>query len=337
MIDLKLFDRAKQLIESSQKIILTTHRKPDGDACGSVAALAQALGRCGKEVSVLLLSELPEWYEFVFSTRPSELDKDIRIADIESNRPDLVIICDTNSHSQLPIIGKWLEPNDVSVLVFDHHATSDGLGDVELVDSIASATAVIVYEFLRYARWEIDALSAQALFVGIAMDTGWYSFSNTDSRSMRICADLIETGAVPTQIYKNLNKNFSLERFRLMVVMLQRVELHFDGRLATQYLLNDDFKKTGAKYSDTEDFVNLCQRINSVEAAVLFVELPDGSIRCSLRSSGKLDVRAVAQKHEGGGHTMAAGVQLDGPFANARNVLLKEIGDAFAAIDTGSQ
>jgi phosphoesterase RecJ-like protein len=101
--------------------------------------------------------------------------------------------------------------------------------------------------------------------------------------------------------------------------------LHEEGRIATQYILRRDFDETGASGPDTENLIDECQRIGTVEAAVLLVELSDGRFRCSLRSKGKINVRAIAQKYGGGGHTLAAGVTLDGPLSAAKDLVMKEI------------
>ncbi|GAI10436.1 unnamed protein product, partial [marine sediment metagenome] len=189
----------------------------------------------------------------------------------------------------------------------------------------AAATALIVLDFLKYATWPITEKIAQALFVAVATDTGWFQFSNTDARTFRSCADLIDAGANPAQIYHDLYQNFSPARFKLMAVMLNTLELHCDGRYATQHLSQQDFEQAGATHSGTENLIDECRRIGTVEAAALFVELKDGRIRCSLRSRGAVDVRKIAQKFGGGGHKMAAGTYLPGPLENAKELIKTEV------------
>jgi phosphoesterase RecJ-like protein len=148
---------------------------------------------------------------------------------------------------------------------------------------------------------------------------------------------LIEAGVKPTKIYHDLYQNFSPQRFKLITAMLNTLELHFDGRYATQHLTQADFKLTGAKFGDTENLIDECRRISSVEAAALFVELADGQIKVSLRSTGSplgdtlrcIDVRKIAEKFGGGGHKMAAGVHLPGPIENAKKLILAEMAEQF--------
>jgi len=328
MISDKDFQKAIELINKSSNVLITTHTRPDGDACGCVAAMSDALVALGKKTKKLMLSPMPNWYEFLFAEKVPVLGEDIQPQDLIEGRLgefDLLIIVDANSSSQLPKLDQYIAQTDIPVLIIDHHTTADGLGDVELVDSGAAATALIVNDLFRYAFWSITEKTAEALFVAVATDTGWFQFRNTDSRVYRTCAELIDAGAKPIEIHETLYQNFPHQRFKLMTTMLNTLELHLDGRYASQHILQQDFEQTGTTYSDTENLINECQKINTVEVAALFVELKDGQIRCSLRSKGNIDVSEIAAKFGGGGHKMAAGTYLPGPIENARQLILNEI------------
>jgi len=332
MINDDNFEKAVELIGKSDDILITTHVRPDGDACGVVVAIRDAMAALGKKAKVLLLSKVPKWYEFLFAEKPSILGKDVTLEELMKGRlgkADLIVIVDTNSYSQLPGFAKFLKQNEKPVLVIDHHVTTDGLSDVELIDTSAAATSLIVLDLFEYAGWRKNAKIAEALFVAIATDTGWFQFGNTDSRVFRGCAELIEAGANPERIYHDLYQNYSAERFRLMAKMLNTLELHFDGRFATQYLRLQDFEQAGAAFNDTENLIDECRRIHSVESAALFVELEDGRVKCSLRSRGAIDVRKIAQKFGGGGHTNAAGIHLPGPLEEAIELIKGEVEKEF--------
>jgi phosphoesterase RecJ-like protein len=211
------------------------------------------------------------------------------------------------------------------VLVIDHHVTSDKLGRVEITDSTAGAAGLVLYDFIKYARWPITRMAAEALFVAIATDTGWFQLSNTDSRVYCSCAELVDLGVQPTELYKRLYQSFSPERFKLMVRMLDTLALDLDGRYASQHVFLKDFAETGAAFEDTENLVNECQRIASVRVAALFVEQKDGRVRCSLRSRGEVDVSELAAKFGGGGHKNASGTYLPGPMDDAKRRILDEV------------
>ncbi len=328
MINTDDFQKAVELINKSGNILITSHTKPDGDACGCVTAMCDVLGALGKNVTPLLLSPPPQWYEFLFAEKAAVLGEDVRLDELTAGRFgqfDLIVIVDTNSYSQLPKFDEYLKQADTPVLVLDHHQTSDSLGDVDLVDSNAAATGLIVFELLKYAGWPVTEKIAESLFVTMATDTGWFQFSNTDSRVYRACAELVDAGIKPTQIYDHLYLNFSYSRFKLMAGMLDKIELHLDGRYAAMQITKQDIERTGAVYGDTENLINECHRIGTVEASALFIELEDDRIRCSLRSKGHLDVSKIAAKFGGGGHTMAAGTFLPGPLENAKQIILAEM------------
>jgi len=328
MINDSDFKKALELLRQSNTCLITTHTRPDGDACGCCIALAETLAEQGKKPTILLLSELGEWYRFLFKTKPLILGDDLTADQLKSGSLgsfDLIIVVDTNSKSQLPNFDELLKNTDIPVLVIDHHQTSDGLGDIELIDTTASATSLIVLDLFKFASWPITPSIARALFTGIATDTGWFHFTNTDSRTFRSCAELIDAGADPSEIYHSVYQNYSVARFNLMLAVLNSLELHLAGRYASQHITQSDFERTGARYQDTENLIDECRRISSVEVAALFVESKDGRIRCSLRSRGPVDVCKIAQSLGGGGHTAAAGVFLPGPLENAKKTILNAV------------
>jgi phosphoesterase RecJ-like protein len=325
MIANEQFQKAADLINASSNVLITAHTRPDGDACGSIRALCDMLTALGKKANPILLSPLSDWYEFLFPVKVPVLGNDVtneQLASGEFGTFDLVIIVDTNSYVQLPEFDNWLKQNSVPVLVIDHHVTGDGLGDIELVDSTAAAAGEIVYELLKFASWPITTEMAEALFVAFATDTGWFKFSNTDSRMFRYAAELVDRGAQPASIYRRLYQNVSPARIKLMTRMLESLVLYHDDQVAVQVIMRKDFDETGATGRDTENLIDECQRIGSVDVAVLLVELADGGFRGSLRSKGKVDVRQIAQRYGGGGHTMASGVNLPGPVETAKEMIL---------------
>ncbi|MBW8042399.1 MAG: bifunctional oligoribonuclease/PAP phosphatase NrnA [Planctomycetes bacterium] len=337
MVSSEDFQKAVELIDKSETILITAHIRLDGDASGCMAAMDDVFTALGKKVKLLLLSPIPEWYRFLFTELPPILGDDVSLEQLQQGQfadPDLVIIVDTNSYSQLPEFEKYLKQADKPVLIIDHHATADGLGDVELTEKDAAAAGLIVYDFIKYAKWPITEKIAEALFVAAATDTGWFQFNNTDSRVFNSCAELINAGANPAQIYYNLYQNYSHQRFKLKAAMFNTLELHLDGRFATQHILLSDFAQSGAEHKDTENLIDECRRIRTVEAAALFVESEDGRFRCSLRSRGAVNVGKIAQKFGGGGHKMAAGLFLSHPLEKAKQLILTEITQQFEKSDS---
>jgi phosphoesterase RecJ-like protein len=332
-VSCEVYQQAMALIENAKDILVTTHTRPDGDACGCVVAATEVLRALGKTVRPLLLSPMPDWYGFLFEEKVPVLGIDVQVADLTAGRfgpIDLVIIVDTNSYSQLLGIEEHLKHNAGPVLVIDHHVAADEVGQVQVADQSAAAAGLVLLDFIQYARWPISKKAAEALFVAIATDTGWFHLRNTDSRTLGRCADLIDAGADPGALYQKLYESCSHARFKLMVAMLNTVELHLEGRYASQCLRRADFERTGAAYRDTENLINECQRIGSVAVAALFVELRDGRIRCSLRSrpvggGSAVNVNEIARQFGGGGHQMASGTYLPAPLEHAMQVIHDEV------------
>lgn len=229
------FQKAIQLINNSKNVLVVPHIRPDGDACGSAVAMYQLCKQLDKNSEILLLSELPNWYRFLFEKEPIFFGKDFTIEKLQEF--DLIVLVDVNAASQLPGFAEFLKKKTSPVLVIDHHASADGLGDVEIVDTTAAAAGLIIFDLIKSAGWSLNKKIAEPLFVAISTDTGWFRFSNIDSRVHRSCAELLDTGISSADIYHTLYQSFTLQRFKLMTAMLNTLELHFEGRLATQYLL----------------------------------------------------------------------------------------------------
>lgn len=323
-----VYKEALDLINKSERILLTTHNKPDGDAIGSLSVMDDVLVSLGKNVKPLILSPMPEWYRNLFPEKVPVLGEDIKIDEIMAGRFgefDLIIVVDTNSPGQLSDFAKYIKQTDTPILVLDHHRTSDGLGALEIVDTEAAAAGLVIFDFIKYAGWEITKKMAESFFIAISTDTGWFKFNNTDSRVFEACSELIGLGVKPSEINNKLYETCSYGRFKLKIAMLNTLELHHEGRYAAMQLLKKDFEQTGGIYAETENLINEPREIKTVDVTALFIELGDGRIRCSLRSKGAFDVGKIAAKFGGGGHKMAAGTFVPGPIENAKELIYNEI------------
>ena len=86
MLDVNNLRKAVELIEKSSRVLVTSHTRPDGDACGSIVAICEALSRIGKKVKPLLLSEAGNWYDFLFSTKIPVLGRDVTVDDLKNEK-----------------------------------------------------------------------------------------------------------------------------------------------------------------------------------------------------------------------------------------------------------
>jgi phosphoesterase RecJ-like protein len=305
---------------SSRRVLLLTHVRPDGDALGSVASTKLALEQRGVAAESLLLSKLPSKYAFVFERAGmTHTDATEGLPAIEWFRGfDAVLVLDTGTWSQLPGLDRVLPELTVPVMVIDHHRTQEPWGVARWVDTTASAAGEMVMDLVRALGATTDRRIAQALFVAIATDTGWFQFSNTTPRTMRAAAELMEAGVDTDELYQLIYQNERAPRLMLQARAMQTLKLHAEGRLATIAIRAADFKELGADVPDTENLVNIPLQVRSVELSAIFTETPTpGPIRVSLRSKGRVDVAKFAEQFGGGGHARASGLKLDGTLDEA--------------------
>ncbi len=319
------FEIIKDRLQQASSILGITHARPDGDGLGSMIALTLAARAVGKKAQMLLHDESPVRYSFLLeNVQPSVgAENFTKLA----QDADVIVVFDTSAAGQLDEFSEPLSKYREKVIVIDHHVTSDGLCDVQLVDSSAAATGVLIYELLEALDWPIDFDAANALATAITTDTGWLRFSNTDSRALGVMGKLFDAGVEPDVLYKKIYQSDRPQRMNLLIKTLESLELHCNDRLAVMTISKADFDATGAKPDETENFINEALRLESVEAAVLLVE-NHSAIRVSLRSRGAVDVAMLAQGFGGGGHSRAAGLRADQDMDSLKDELIKEFSKA---------
>ena len=321
---LAAFDRAS-------RVLLTTHVRPDGDALGSVAALAIALRAKGKVADILLLSKLPSKYRFVLE-EPGLGHTDLAVGpapDFASY--DTLVVADTGTFSQLPGLEKVIPEFERrggrggAVLVVDHHRTQEGWGRVRVVDTAAASATELIGRLLKLWNVPLTAELAEVLYVGIVSDTGWFAFSNTTSTTLRLTADLMDAGANPDRLYQRLFQSEREPRLRLQSRAQSSLQLLAGGRLAVITVRAADFTETGAAVPDTENLINFPLQLAAVEMSLLVTETPppdNATIKVSCRSKGKVDVARFAEQFGGGGHARASGLKLPAPLEVATATLI---------------
>ena len=312
-------------LSSTRRVLVTTHVKPDGDALGSVAAMVLAMKQRGIEPAILLFSRVPAKYGFIFS------DGNVPIFEAEKNWPaelsldnyDALLVLDTGTWSQLPGLRERIENWPKPKLIVDHHRTQEGWATARWVDTEAAAAGEMVADLVERWGLKLAGQIAEAVFLAIATDTGWFQFSNTRPRTLRLAARLLEAGVDSQRLYQVAYQNERPARLALQARLLESLELHADNRLAVMTLSKDDFQKTGADSSDTENLINIPLQVGVVEASILLAQgAGDEIIRVSLRSKGGVDVAKFAEKFGGGGHARAAGFKLQGSLPQQRERII---------------
>ena len=316
-------ERVADAIRAGDRFLLTTHENPDGDALGSLLAMHNILEALGKDSVMFLTAKefpLPVEYRFlpleeVFHEPPAD------IAD------RVVIFLDCGNIDRMPV--DFLQNGENMVINVDHHHDNTRFGSINLVDVEASCTAEIVYDLAGLLDVQLTPEIANALYVGVVTDTGKFMYENTDARSHRMAAGLIEAGVQVNEIYRRLYEHAPIEKLKLLARALQGITLSDRGRLAVTYISKEDYEATGGSEALTEGIIDHLRTIDGTLVAAVVRDQADGgraARKVSMRSTdGQVDVSAIARVHGGGGHRRAAGFGTDLEYEQVVEFLIGEI------------
>lgn len=316
-------------IAACQSFILCSHIRPDCDALGSELGMAGLLRQLGKDVRIVNGHPTPPSLTFLDPEGTIEVIHETVAP--EQVTADCFIVLDTSAWAQLGPMGDVLRGFQGVKLCVDHHVGEDDLGTEFFKDTSAEATGHLVAKLAKHLQVPITKPMATALYAAIATDTGWFRFGSTTSHTYRIIADLLDSGAVPADIYGELYERDTLGRVRLRGRILSRTTAERDGQLVYTHVLKEDFLETGALPSDTEDAINLTLAIAGTQVAVIFVEQAEGGFKLSFRSRCAVDCNQLANQFNGGGHKAAAGAFVHGSLKEVQSQVLPVIRDAMAS------
>ena len=313
-----------QVIKEANNIVLTSHIRPDCDALGSELGMAGVLRALGKKVRIVNGQATPDNLAFIDPEQEIMcIDQDIQpdeIADI-----DLHMILDTSAWVQLGPMADVIRNSSCKKIIFDHHQDEDDI-DAELFkNTSAEAVGRMVVEAAEHLGVELTPEISMPLFAAISTDTGWFRFPSVTEITYEIAAKLVRGGAVPANIYGDLYERETVGRVRLRGIVLSRIKVELEGRLAYTHILREDYEETGAHPTDTEDLINLALRIEGTKFAVIMIEQVTGGFKMSFRSRCGVPCNEVAAHFGGGGHKAAAGAFIDEPFENVQSKVLEYV------------
>lgn len=315
--------RVRDALLDARRVVLTTHVNADGDGSGSQVALASWLEEQGTEVAIVNPTPFPEAFQFLLDGRPVHTPGDDR-GRRALQAADLVAVLDTSEPSRLGGVADYLARARVAVV--DHHpASPKSVGEVVARDPSACATGELIWDLLRLEGHEPSLPEARGLYVAIVTDTGSFRFGNTTARAHEIAGRLIRAGVDVEGMFRHLFARFTPPALELLRKALSTLRTDADGRIAWITLRSEDIRETGASAEDREGLVEYARRLQGVEVALLFRELPDGRCKVSARSNGEVDVAEISRKLGGGGHPQAAGILLDDPVDRARERVLARV------------
>ena len=315
---------ALELAESlkpGQRVCLTTHVNPDGDGLGSEVGLLHLLRARGVEAIITNPSPTPARLRFLFDELPG-VDRS-QEAVKELRRADMIVVLDIADLGRLGMLGDVVKDRGVPVACIDHHVSEGSLPPgPRYVDATAAATGELVFEIAVACGWEVDELTAKALYVAIMTDTGGFRFSNTHPRTLRIGADLLERGLNPEQIYSEVYASVPEGRPRLFGEALQTLVVEPELGLAWITVPPGALERHGLTADDLDGVVEFPRSIAGVRMALMFREIQRGRVKVSLRSIGDVDVAEFAKHFGGGGHKKASGLSVKGSLAEVQTAVL---------------
>jgi len=320
----------KKLLNQKNKIVITSHTNPDGDAIGSTLAMYHYLVKLGNSVEMLLPNKFPEFYSWLPDSDKIVLyDKSSKYAQTILKEADIIFSLDYNALHRLGALAEIVKNTSGKKILIDHHIDPEYESfDYCLSDVVTSSTGELIFDFISKMGDEelIDKKIGEAIYTGIVTDTGSFSFSCNRPETYIITSKLVSVGVDAQKIHKLIYDTFSENRLRLLgYAISERMIVWEELHTALIYLTKSDLKKYNYQVGDTEGVVNYPLSMDKVNMSLLISE-KDNQLRLSFRSKGDFSVNDLARKHfNGGGHKNAAGGKtnedIDGLIERLKTVL----------------
>ena len=307
MSEKKIPEKILQVIKDASHCVVTTHVQPDGDAVGSLLAMADMLEQMDKRVFAYLDEPISHLYNFLPGCRKLISDFDRLQSFVEEAGVDICAIAlDCGEADRM---GRYQQEflRISPFVVVDHHLSHCNFGDYRWVDPQRSSTGEMVYEIGQALGQTPTYEGAFSLYVAICTDTGSFRYECTGARTFEIAGRLVDLGVNPNQVAGLIYDNYSPERLDLMQKVLATLKLFEKQQIACIHVTRDMFDRSGALAQDVEGFVEYPRSIGPVKVAVFIKETKSGVISVSLRAKGECNVAAIAKQFGGGGHRNAAG------------------------------
>jgi phosphoesterase RecJ-like protein len=301
------FIQTKRLIDKAEKILLIAHRRPDGDTLGACIAFNIALSAQGKDIEMACIDEIPGRYDYL--PLINEFKHEFNYKDY-----DALIVCDagasymTNYHEKYPDIFS----GEVPVVNIDHHASNDNFGTINLVDSNAASTTMIIYQFFKFCEYKFNPRIATCLLTGLYNDTGSFMHQNTTAETLQIAGNLMGYGGKIRDVTTRLFKSTPVSTLKLWGKVLDNIKITKDG-VAISVITDNDFNQCGAEHDELSGAIDFINCIPGTKFTVLLNEDGKGNVKGSFRTRNEeVDLEEIAAKFGGGGHKKAAGFTIPG-------------------------
>lgn len=305
--------RLIQTITSSKKIVVATHRDPDGDGIAAALACAFLVKHFKRRRPILFChSRIPLRYRFL-------------LGDWQFTRhvPDFDLLIAVDSAGISRIFPRITEDDlkDKAIINIDHHQSNNSFGTLRIIEETASSACEIIYFIFKKLKININKALADIFYCGVYNETGGFVYPNTTKEVLLMASELVGLGVEPDLLVKKMNAK-TLSGTKLLTKVLNTIEVK--NGVAIMYLCQDMLKRSSAEMSDSENFISFLQAMDGVRVSLFLREEKDGT-RVSLRSDGIIDVDKLAREYGGGGHRLAAGLRLRKNLHAAKGEILKAV------------
>ena len=323
-----------QTTKKPQKIVITTHQKPDGDALGSTLALGSICRSLGHQVEMISPTILPRYLKWV--PRVEEVFTVTNQNQAQAKKiiaeADVIFCLDIGEYHRLGVVDAWVRESKATIITIDHHPGLDEtIAQLTISQPTVPATTIILYDlFLSMGLAKhITPTIASYLYLGILTDTGCFTNANTNAKAHLVVAKLIEKGVNVNAIAHHLQGNTPPNKLRFIAhIITNRLEIDVAHGFAYIAIPSKDFASFKLQPGDTGGLINYALNIQGISIAVLLTEQKNAQVNLSFRSFGDCPVNALANQHfQGGGHKNAAGGISKLPFkesiAKLKNILIE--------------
>ncbi len=312
-------------IKYSKNIIILSHINTDGDAIGSSLAINEYCEYKRKNSKIFIDGKVNENYNFLNNiSKVNSFNKENHSEFFE--KADLIIVLDLNDSSRLGIMENLFLSSKAKKIVIDHHLEPKIKTDLSLINIKSSSTGELIWSLLKSdSNIKINKDIANYLYLAIMTDTGNFTFSNTSANTLLSASELVALGANPTHLYSSYYNSIPAKQMKLFGRALSEVEFYFDNHLSVLCVTKEMLKETDSTLSDTENFIERLMTIKNMKIAIQITELDDDELKLSFRSKEGINIRDIAIKYNGGGHSQAAGAKTkDISIYDLKKLLIEE-------------
>ena len=309
-----------EVLRKGERFLVCSHARPDGDAVGSMLAMAALIEQMGKRCDLVSADRIPTIYRGLPGA--AYIGATPRV----QGPYDAVILLECDGIERAGLHG--LE--DFFLINIDHHISGHPYARLNWIDCSAASVGELVYRLVRAAGATLTPEMATCLYTTVLTDTGGFCYGATKASTFELARDLVLAGADPISIAQEVC--FSTQTSKILLLGAALTNLKREGRLAWLWVTHQDMVRACAAEEDCEGIVNFALCISGVEVAMFLRELPDRRVRLSLRSKGRLNVAAIAARLGGGGHETAAGCTLEGPLPRSLEEILALLREGVARL-----